>query len=330
MSERTITISPYAKEDSLIDLKGYVSIEGVTEIIEIPEKKHLILYNYSLTNDEVVLPREHNFLRIYLKPELAKGKSINDFSNLLINGEIPDRVLKLKLQVSCKTTRWCSNQLSINLNEINGGKEIYFDIPTSDVKDEITISGFIIRAIGIKKDELRKANAIYSVLSNCEDITIQIDERKDIGGNHLPFDYEDLKSKHMVFEIKGLENDFELPRIKCAKEFQEYFVRDDLKTVNSSFMMAMFYFLDSYLKWLIFKCRYDSHDKRHKALIETLARYCGISKTELIELIQEKKYSEHQTKNYLSISHKLFCAIQVDTPFKYAKELKRMIKNELK
>jgi hypothetical protein len=45
MSERIISISPYAKADNMIDLKGYVSIEGIEEKIEIPEKKHLILYN---------------------------------------------------------------------------------------------------------------------------------------------------------------------------------------------------------------------------------------------------------------------------------------------
>ena len=330
MSERIISISPYAKADNMIDLKGHVSIEGIEETIEIPEKKHLILYNFSLANGEVVVPRNHDSLRIFLKPTMAKGHSPHDFSHLLLNGELVENVLRLKLHVWCKNTRWCSSQLSINIIDATGRKEIYFDIPMSEVKEEITVSGFVIRETGNKVNETRKANTIYSVLSNCEEVTIQIDERKEIGGNHLPIDYEDLSNKDMVFDIKGLENDFELPRIKCAKEFKEFFVRDDLKTVNSTFMMAMFYFLDSYLKWLIFNCKYDAHDKNHKGLVETFSKYCGISKANLVELIEEKKYSENQTKQYLSLSHKLLYGLQADSPVKYAKELKQMIKEESK
>jgi len=330
MSERIISISPYAKADNMIDLKGYVSIEGIEEKIEIPEKKHLILYNFSLANGEIVVPRNHDTLRIFLKPTITKGHSPNDFSHLFLNGESVEKVLKLKLQVWCKNTRWCSNQLSVNISDTTGRKEVYFDIPMSEVKEEITVSGFVTREKGGNANEIRKANSIYSVLSNCEDVAIQIDERKEIGGNHLPIDYEDLSNKDMVFDIKGLENDFDLPRIKCAKEFKEYFVRDDLKTVNSTFMMAMFYFLDSYLKWLIFNCKYDAHDKNHKGLVETFAKYCGISKANLVDLIEEKKYSENQTKQYLSLSHKLLYGLQADSPVKYAKELKQMIKEESK
>jgi hypothetical protein len=134
----------------------------------------------------------------------------------------------------------------------------------------------------------------------------------------------------MIFDINGLENDFELPRIKCAKDFKDYFVRDDLNTVNASFMMAMFYILDSYLKWVIFNCKYDAHDKNHKGLIESFSKYCGISKANLIEIVEEKKYSENQIKQYLILSHKLLNGIQCDSPIKYAKELKIMIKDEIK
>ncbi len=330
MSERIIPISPYAKADNMIDLKGYVSIDGIEEKIEIPDKKHLILYNFSLANGDIVVPRNHDILRIFLKPTIAKGHSPNDFSHFLLNGESVEKVLKLKLQVWCKNTRWCSNQLSANISDATGRKEVYFDIPMSEVKEEITIVGFVIRETGNKVNETRKANTIYSVLSNCEAVAIQIDERKEIGGNHLPIDYEDLSHKDMVFDIKGLENDFDLPRIKCAKEFKEYFVRDDLKTVNSTFMMAMFYFLDSYLKWLIFICKYDAHDKNHKGLVETFSKYCGISKAHLVELIEEKKYSENQTKQYLTLSHNLLFGLQADSPVKYARELKQMIKEESK
>jgi hypothetical protein len=47
-------------------------------------------------------------------------------------------------------------------------------------------------------------------------------------------------------------------------------------------------------------------------------------------LIEERKYAENQTKQYLSLSHKLLFGLQVDSPVKYAKELKQMIKDEAK
>lgn len=330
MSERIISISPYAKADNLIDLKGYVSFDGMEEKIEVPEKKHLILYNHPLSSGEILVPRNQKAFRVFLKPAISKGYSKTDFNHLVLSGELPDKVLKLRLQAWCKNTRWCSNQLSLSLTEANSRKEIYFDILLSDVKDEIIISGFITREFGNNRNETRKANSIYSVLSNCENIFIQIDERKEIGGNHLPIDFEDLSHKDLVFDIKGLENDFELPRIKCANELKEYFVQDNLKTVNSTFMMVMFYFLDSYLKWLIFSCKYDAHDKNHKALVESFSKYCGTSKANLVDLIEEKKYSENQTKQYLTLSYKLLIGIQTDSPIKYLKELKQIIKEEAK
>jgi hypothetical protein len=328
MSERNITISPYAKADNLIDLKGYVSLDGVEEKIDIPEKKQLILYNYSLLNGDIVVPRKLDSFRIFLKPVFAKGHSQNDFHHLLMNGESAEGTLKLRLQVWCKKTRWCSNQLSLNLNEASGRKEVYFDIPVSEVKEEVVVSGFVTREKGNNRNESRKANTIYSVLSTSDEISIQIDERKEIGGNHLPIFPEDIGE--LLFDIHGLENDFELPAIKYSEDFKEYFVRDNLKTVNTAFMMAMFYFLDSYLKWLIFKCKYDAHDKSHKGLIETFAKYCSISKANLVELVEERKYSENQIKQYLTLSHNLLHGIQVDSPVKYAKELKLMIKEETK
>lgn len=330
MSERIISISPYVKADNLIDLQGYISINEINEKIEIPARKHLILFHYLLSNNVVVVPRDYETFRITLKPMIAKTNTINDFSHLLLKGESIEKVLKLKLQVSCRNTRWCSDQLSIDLRDVSARKEIFFDIPLSEVKEEIIISGYVTRENGSNIKETRKASSIFSVLSNCENISIQVDERKEIGGNHFPIDYEDLANKDMVFDIKGIENDFELPRIKCAKEFKEFFVRDDLKTVNSTFLMAMFYFLDSYLKWLIFNCKFDTHDKNHKGLVETFSKYCGISKSNLIELIEEKKYSENQTKQYLSLSHNLLIGLQVDSSVKYAKELKQMLKEETK
>lgn len=326
MSERNIQILPYAKADNLIEIRGYVSIKGKEEIIDIPDKKHLILYNYSLSNGDVVVPRQFDSLQIVLKPVFSKGHSLADFNHLLLSGENIEKVLNLRLQIWCKNTRWCSHQLSINLNDITGHKEYTFDIPISEVKEELIISGFVIREVGNNISEKRKANAIYSVLSNCEEITIQIDERKEIGGNHLPIYPEDIG--YLLFDIHGLDNDFELPVIKYSEDFKEYFVRDDLKTVNATFLMAMFYFLDTYLKWLIFNCKYDAHDKNHKGLVESFAKFCSVSKSSIIEIVEDKKFSENQSKQYLYLSNKLFRGLQTESQIKYAKELKQLIKDE--
>jgi hypothetical protein len=328
MSERIISISPYAKADNLIDLAGYVSILGIEEKIELPEKKHLILYNYSLSNGNIIVPRKIDSFKIFLKPRMVKGRSIKDFEHLILNDETIDKVLKLRIQIWCKNTRWCSDQLVVDLKEINGRKEVYFEIPLSEVKEEVIISAFVTRETGARINMPRKANSALSVLSNCEEISIQIDEKKEIGGNHLPIDPENIGD--LLFDIHGIDKDFELPRIKYSEDFKEYFVRDNLTTVNTTFMMVMFYFLDCYLKWLIFTCRYDSHDKNHKGLVESFSKYCGISKSNLVEIIEDKKYSENQTKSYLTLSHKLFKGIQVDSPIKFAKELKQMIKEEIK
>lgn len=328
MSERNIAISTYAKADNLIDLRGYVVLDGVEEKIDIPEKKHLILYNYSLTNGDIIVPRKFDVFRIFIRPAFAKGHSQSEFHHLILNGENAEGTLKLRLQVWCRNTRWCSDQIALNISEANGRKEVYFDIPVSDVKEEVVVSGFVTREKGGRSTEFRKANSIYSVLSTCEEVSIQIDEKKEIGGNHIPILPEDIGE--LLFDVHGMENDFEIPVIKYSKEFQEYFVRDNLKTVNATFMMAMFYFLDAYLKWLIFNCKYDAHDKNHKGLVETFSKYCGISKGDLVDVIEERKYSENQVRKYLTLSQKLMHGIQVDSPIRYAKELKSMIKEEVK
>ena len=118
--------------------------------------------------------------------------------------------------------------------------------------------------------------------------------------------------------------------IKYSEKYKEYFTKDNSKVVNASFMMAMFYFLEAYLKWLIFNCKYDPHDKNQKGLVEMLSKYCGISKSRLIELIEEKKYSENQVKNYLQLSQNLFHGIQTHSSIKYSKELLLLLKSESK
>ncbi|MCE3226990.1 MAG: hypothetical protein K0S32_1541 [Bacteroidetes bacterium] len=328
MSEKNISISPYAKADNVIDIKGFIKLDDLNDQIEIPEKKHLNLYNFSTATGDLIVPRNFKTLHIILKPNWISNYTQNDLDHLLLKGESSHEILKLRLQVWCKNTRWCSEQVAMLLRDVNNKNEIIYEIPLCDVKEEVVISGFITREKVGRKSESRKADAIFSVLSNCEDISIQIDEKRDIGGNYLPIQPDNIGE--LLFDVQGMENDFELPVIKYSEDFKPFFVKDNIKTVNVTFMMSMFYFLDSYLKWLIFKCKYDSHDKNQKGLIEIFSKYCDISKNSLIEIVEDKKYSETQTKEYLRLSLNLFKGIQKDSPVKYSKELKQLIKDETK
>lgn len=219
-----------------------------------------------------------------------------------------------------------SEQKHIPLNEIGTKKTYVFEIPIIEVKELLTVSAFVLRGKGNSKTLLRKANTKYSILSESEEITIQIDERKDIGGAHLPIEPDNIGDK--VFEIKGLDSETDIPRIKYSEEFKEYFTRDDLQTVNTTFIMSMFYFLDAYLKWLIFVSRYDGTDKKYKSVLDLFSRYCDITKPKLIEIIQMQKYSSDQTKEFLKLSQDLFNGLQTNSNFKYKKELLKIIKTE--
>src|SRR5687767_262678 len=118
MSERVIPISTYLKADDLIDIRGHLFVDGIDERIELPEKKQLILYNYSLSNGDILLPRNHDRVRIFLKPVWRKARTQSDFNHMLLKGESPEIILRLRLQVWCKNTRWCSNQIAMNFSEI--------------------------------------------------------------------------------------------------------------------------------------------------------------------------------------------------------------------
>ncbi len=326
MSEKTILIEPYKTGANLISLKGKVLLDGIEEEIKIPDKNHLNLFNFYLDSGKIITPRSHSTLTINLSTQWAGATGISDFKFLVDDSEKPEEVLSIVIEVWCKTTRWCSEQKHIPLNEIGIKKTYSFQIPINEVKELLTISAFVLREKGNSKTLLRKANTKYSILSESEEITIQIDERKDIGGAYLPIEPDNIGDK--VFEIKGLDNETDIPRIKYSEEFKEYFTRDDLQTVNITFIMSMFYFLDSYLKWLIFVSRYDAADKKYKSVLDLFSRYCEITKPKLIEIIQMEKYSATQTKEFLKLSQDLFYGLQTNSNFKYKKELLKIIKAE--
>jgi len=326
MSEKIILIEPYKTGVNLISLKGKVSLDGIENEIKIPERNHLNLFNYPLDSGIILTPRSHNTLTVNLTTHWEGATGIDDLKFLVHESEKPEEILSLVVEIWCKTTRWCSEQKHVSLNEIGTKKSYAFQIPINEVKELITVSAFILREKGSSKIFLRKANTKYSILSESEDITIQIDERKDIGGAYLPIEPDNIGEK--VFDIKGLDSETDIPRIKYSEEFKEYFTRDDLRTVNITFIMSMFYFLDAYLKWLIFVSRNDSSDKKYKSVLDLFSRYCDITKPKLIEIIQMEKYSPEQTKKYLELSQDLFNGLQTNSDFKYKKELLKIIKEE--
>jgi len=326
MSEKTILIEPYKMGTNLISLKGKVLFDGIDDEIKIPDKNHLNLFNFSLDSGKIIIPRSHSKLTVNLTAHWAGATGINDLKFLIDESERPEEILSIVVEIWCKTTRWCSEQKHISLNEIGTMKIHSFEIPINEVKELLTVSVFVLRDKGNNKTLLRKANTKYSILSENEEITIQIDERKDIGGAYLPIEPANIVDK--VFEIEGLDKEMDLPRIKYAEEFKEFFTRDDLQTVNITFIMSMFYFLDSYLKWLIFVSRNDPSDKKYKSVLDLFSRYCDITKPKLIEIIQMKKYSPEQTKEFLKLSQDLFNGLQTNSNFKYKKELLKIIKAE--
>ncbi len=326
MSEKIIVIEPYRTGANLISLKGRVSLDGIKDEITIPDRNHLNLFNYSLDSGTILIPRSHNTLTLDLTTHWESAKGIGDLKFLIDESEKPEETLSLIVEVWCKTTRWCSEQKSIPLNEIGTKRQFSFNIPINEVKELLTVSAFVIREKGNSKTFLRKASTKYSILSESEEITIQIDERKEIGGAYLPIEPENIGDR--IFEIRGLDNETDIPRIKFSEDFKEYFTRDDLQTVNTTFIISMFYFLDSYLKWLIFVSRNDPADKTYKSVLDLFSRYCDITKSQLIEIVQMEKHSPEQTKAFLKLSQDLFNGLQTNVNFKYKKELLKIIKAE--
>lgn len=326
MSERIIEIAPYKTYDDLIKLSGKVFIPDNDVEIEIPENRSLNLYNYELNDSVVITPR--NYESILLKVTLSWKKDFNlsSLANLLTPNENPTEVLGFRLQVTCDKTRWCSDQKKIDISSITKRAVFSFEIPTSEVKGIIKIGGFITRETEAKNADFNIPDSSLAIVSICKELSIQIDEIRDIGGEYLPIGPGNTGD--LAFDIQGLENPFELPKIYYSEDLKIFLTRDDLASVSSSILTSLFYFLDQYLKWFVFTCRLDVNNKYHNSLIDLFSRYTLAPKEDIIDLVECDKYSQEQVKGYLNLSLKLFHGTQIQN--KYKRELKNIYKSEIK
>jgi len=326
MSEIIIPIEPYVTYNDLIKISGRIFFNNQDIEIAIPENRHLNLYNYELNDSIQIIPRNHNLIIIKVSLAWKKDFQLSSLANLLPEGENPTEVLSFRLQVNCEKTRWCSEQKKIELSSINKMSLYSFEIPIDEVKNILRIQGFIVREFDAKGIHPNISDSTLAIISTSKELSIQIDELKEIGGEYLPIGPGNTGD--LAFEISGLDNPFELPKIFYSEELKEFLTRDDLTSVNSSILTSLFYFLDRYLKWLIFTCRIDLNNKYHNSLIDLFSKYCVTPKEEIIDLIQKDKYGEAQTKGYIELSDKLFTGIQLQN--KYKRELKIIYKSEIK
>ncbi len=328
MSEKNISIKTFEREDGIINISSKIVFDALDNEIAIAENGYLNLFNYPLPNGMNIKPREigESFM-LYFKIGWEKGASLSDLQALVENNEKAYELLIVKAQVVCRTSRWCSEQIQIPMIEIGSDYVYHIAIPLSEIKGIISLSADVIRQSTSKKLNTTKATESYTIISSAESVTIQIDEIKELGNNYLP-----IRPEHIgdyVFDLFGFDNELQLPVIRYTEDFKDYFTNDDLITTNATFFISIPYFLDHYLKWLIFICKYDSTEKIHKGLVELFSKYCGISKASFIEVIEKEKFCEEQIKLYYSLSLNLFKGIQVNSDFKYKSQLKRLFQKEL-
>ncbi|HEX5186253.1 MAG TPA: hypothetical protein VFV86_05125 [Nitrososphaeraceae archaeon] len=324
MSERIILIEPYKTYNDLIKLSGKVFIPDIDMDIEIPENRSLNLYNHELNDTTQIIPRNYELIICKITVSWKKDFQLSSLANLLAENENPTEVLSFRLQISCEKTRWCSEQKKIDISSINKRAQYSFEIPLAEVKNSLKVDGFITREYDAKGINPNIPESSLAILSTSKELSIQIDEIKEIGGEYLPIGPGNTGD--LAFEISGLDNPFELPKIFYSEELKEFLTRDDLTSVNASMLTCLFYFIDRYLKWLIFTCRLDPNNKFHNSLVDLFSKYCVIPKEEIIELIEKDKFSELQVKGYLELSDKLFKGIQIQN--KYKRELRNFYKSE--
>ncbi len=326
MSERLIFIEPYKTYNDLIKLSAKVYFPDTDFEIVVPENRSLNLYNHELNDSTILLPRNHETLTIKVMLAWKKDFQLSSLANLLPDGENPTEILSFRLQISCEKTRWCSEQKKIDLSSITKRSVFNFEIPLIEVKNMLKVEGFITREIDAKGIQLNIPDSCLAILSTTQELSIQIDEIKEIGGEYLPIGPGNTGDQ--AFEISGLDNPFELPKIFYSEELKEFLTRDDLASVNSSILTSLFYFLDRFLRWLIFTCRIDTNNKYHNSLVDLFSKYCEASKEEIIYLVETDKFCEAQIKGYIELSDKLFKGLQIQN--KYKRELKNIYKSELK
>jgi hypothetical protein len=326
MSERIIHIEAYKTYNDLIKLSGKVGFFNSDIEIDIPENRSLNLYNYEYKDDLQIIPRQYEELLIKINVGWKKDFQLSSLASLLGQYENPTEVLAFRLQIVCEKTRWCSEQKKIDISAINKRSVFSFEVPVSEVKGILKVEGYITRETEVKGAYDNISEAPMAIVSVCKELSIQIDEIKEIGGEYLPI--SPGNTGELAFEFTGKDNPFELPRILYAEELKEFLTRDDLQAVNSSILTALLFFLDQYLKWFIFTCRIDLNNKYHNSLVELFSRYCNAAKDEIIELVERDKFSQEQAKGYLDLSEKLYRGIQVQN--KYKKELKVIYKSDSK
>jgi hypothetical protein len=326
MSESIIQIETYKTYNDLIQLSGRVSFPEPDVEIEIPNHRILNLYNYEVSDSFILVPRNYDLAIVKINISWKKDFHLTSFSNLLADNENPTEVISFRLQIVCDKTRWCSEQKKIDLSAINKRSVFNFEIPLNEVKGIIKIEGYITRENEAKGINISIPDSPLAILSTCKELSIQLDEIKDIGGEYLPI--LPGNTGDLAFEIAGKDNPFELPRILYSHDLKDYLTRDDLDSVSSSIITGMFFFLEQYLKWFIFICKIDSSDKYYNSLVELFSRYCSVPKEEIIEIVEKEKYSQDQTIKYLELSEKLYRGVQLQNKFK--RELKNIYKSNSK
>lgn len=331
MSERTILINTYDKLDNVLAINASIILKDLNQEIPVPGSQMLNLYKYFLPDGSRLNLRASENQEIELKFKILykDGYKMNDLTFLVDEHENLFETLAVRVQATCRKSKWCSTQQKLLLSAIGSGEYFALRIPLSEIKESITIKYFITREKGIKNVIGKKAQSQYSILSTGEEIKIFVDEPKDIGGNHFPI-HPKSGMGSLLFTIEGLDRHITLPEIFYNDELKDDFNQDDSLIVNATFLAFSFYILDTYLKWLIFHSSFDDDDKDFKSLLELYSNYCLVSKNKIAEIINLSKYSEEQTKCYMELSQKLFMGIQDNKIINLKKEIKGLLKEESK
>ncbi|HKR06622.1 MAG TPA: hypothetical protein VJY62_18455 [Bacteroidia bacterium] len=325
MEERNIEIEPYKVKNNLIKLTGEVRLDSVDGVFLIEDDK-LNLYGKELSNGEILIPRtKSKVMNLKITPKWEAGNYLKDVKELLHDDEnISDAVL-LRLRIKCDKTCWSGEQHKIKLSEI-GKKVIEAKIPLSELSEEIEIESFITREVKYSKEVPLKATERLSILSQNEAFKIQIDNMKTIGGNFLPI--EPKKLKDLLFQFSEA-NKHDIPIIYYSDELEEFFKRNNLMTVNNTFIFIMPAFLEHYLKWVIFTSQSNPIDKEYDSLVEKLSTLCKCEKSEMYEVISDND-TEKKLQKFLEWSKKLFEEIQYKSGISFRNELLKNIKLERK
>lgn len=325
MSEKVIDVQPYLVKDNLVDIDATIALDNVSDIFQEKKTSKINLYNVELSNGEILIPRKFStVLTIKIKPVWAYGDAKRDISELISAGENPENAVMLRVRIVCSKTFWTTEQVIFKLSEI-GKRDVEFKVFLKDVAEQIFIEAYLTRELKLANPEPRKAFLPYSIISQHEEFSIQIDEIESIGGNYLPIKAKDLKD--VLFQIVA-DDAHTFPTIYYSNALEKLFRRNDLFSVNITFLMVMPAIMDQYLKWLVFRCQPDHTDKQQKALVEKIGNLTGYGKERLYEIMEGPW--EQKAEKFLELSHKLFEGIQTLGGVNFKKELLKYINQERK